>query len=800
MSEPVPITVYGDVDARAVEQLERCAAAGGALRGVLCADGHVGYSQPIGGAIAYPDHISPSGVGYDIACIAAGEDVLLTGGEVVEVERAVTRAQCADGAGVVRPVQPHLGVAEKGVREVFRLELGNGRSLRATPDHQVRTPRGWVAIGDLTMADEVLCPVFTGHRDRRDDALARLVGMVNGDGHVTRKSVCVYTGSADVAVEVALDMRVLTGLDPNIHVRRRPNGSLAHALYVHSTAFVEEIAASGALVGRKAGHWTGVHVSGDPWSYLSGLASAEATTPAILHGRAAPVVIKQKGRDAAEHVTDALARCGFVASVTPSGGGDIFAIQVTGGQAETIRFYEQVGFCHAPAKRRAAAIAASHAWAARLARDRRERIRASVRTRMARGPVRDAVAATAAELGVSQASVLHLAYRDGTLRTPRGWTHADRSHGESCWVPVAAIAPDSHAATYDVVTDDPEHAFIAGGVAVHNCGNKAARTSVLVEELAPDLSRVMDEIYARISFGVGRKNQEPVDHPVLDAIADADFAPQRSLRQLAAKQLGTVGAGNHYVDLFAGDDGHVWIGVHFGSRGFGHKTASGFLALAAGRPFEGRGSEGGMDAPPTLLHVDSELGRSYLAAMELAGEYAYAGRDVVVDKVLDILGAESLYEVHNHHNFGWRERHFDTDVWVVRKGCTPAFPGQEGFVGATMGEPSVILRGTDAPAGRELLHSTVHGAGRVMSRTRAAGKRRKGKQIKPGEIDFDAVKREISGAGIELRGGAADEAPGAYKRLADVLAAHGDTIEVLHRLTPIGVAMAGAGTFDPYKD
>jgi tRNA-splicing ligase RtcB len=643
----------------------------------------------------------------------------------------------------------------------------------------------------------------------------------------------VYTGFTEVAVEVALDMRALTGLDPNIHVRRRPNGSLEHALYVDSTSFVEQLAAAGAIVGRKAGRWGGVRVAGDPWSYLSGLASAEATTPAILHGRATPVVIKQKGRDAAEHVAEALAACGFAASVTPSGGGDVFAIQVTGGQAEAIRFYEQVGFCHEPAKRRAAAVAASHAWAARPARDRRGRIRAAVRARMATGLVRDAVARTAGEFGVSEAAVLHLAYRDGRLRTPRGWTHADRSLGESCWVPVGAITPDGVAPTYDVVTDDPEHAFVAGGIAVHNCGNKAARTSVLVEDLAPDVSRVMDEIFERISFGVGRKNDEPVDHPVLDAIAEADFAPQRGLRDLAAKQLGTVGAGNHYVDLFAGDDGHVWIGVHFGSRGFGHKTASGFLALAEGLPFGGRASEGEMDAPPTLLHVDSELGQSYISAMHLAGEYAYAGRDVVVDKVLEILGAESLYEVHNHHNFGWRERHFDTDVWVVRKGCTPAFPGQEGFVGATMGEPSVILRGTEDPAGRDLLYSTVHGAGRVMSRTRAAGKRRKRwsctscawfqgpgeskpgddrcprcgsalqrrwQMLKAGEIDFGAVQRELHGAGIQLRGGAADEAPGAYKRLADVLAAHGDTVEVLHRLTPIGVAMAGADTFDPYKD
>jgi tRNA-splicing ligase RtcB len=332
------------------------------------------------------------------------------------------------------------------------------------------------------------------------------------------------------------------------------------------------------------------------------------------------------------------------------------------------------------------------------------------------------------------------------------------------------------------------------------CGNKAARTNLRADEIRPDLGRIMDSIFSRISFGVGRKNEEPVDHPVLDRIKRADFAPQRKLYSLAAKQLGTVGAGNHYVDLFEDEDGWVWVGVHFGSRGFGHKTASGFLALAQGQAFDGHAKDTGMDSPPVLFRTDSELGESYIAAMELAGAYAYAGRDTVVGKVLEILGAESTYAVHNHHNFAWRERHFGTDVWVIRKGCTPAFPGQEGFVGATMGEPSVILRGSDSDASRDLLYSTVHGAGRVMSRTQAAGKRRKGKVVKPGLIDFGAVKGELTAKGIELRGGAADEAPGAYKRLDQVLAAHGETIEVLHRLKPLGVAMAGADTFDPYKD
>lgn len=170
------------------------------------------------------------------------------------------------------------------------------------------------------------------------------------------------------------------------------------------------------------------------------------------------------------------------------------------------------------------------------------------------------------------------------------------------------------------------------------CGNKAVRTNILVDALhGTDVGDFMDEIEKRVSFGMGRVNEEPVDHPVLDQIKDAPFAPQRQLYDLAAKQLGTVGSGNHYVDLFRGDDGMLWIGVHFGSRGFGHKTASGFLALAEGKRFEEHASEGEMD---------TELGQSYIEAMELAGAYAYAGRDVVVDTVLDILQVQATFEVH----------------------------------------------------------------------------------------------------------------------------------------------------------
>jgi tRNA-splicing ligase RtcB len=339
------------------------------------------------------------------------------------------------------------------------------------------------------------------------------------------------------------------------------------------------------------------------------------------------------------------------------------------------------------------------------------------------------------------------------------------------------------------------------------CGNKAVRTNIKTTDI--DVAKVMDEIVHRISFGIGRHSKEPVDHQVLEQIEKADFEPQRNLSKLASSQLGTVGAGNHFVDLFEDDEEYLWIGVHFGSRGFGHKTTMGFIALSQGRSFSDKVHEGPMNAKPILFDLHSELGQAYISAIRIAGTYAYAGRDIVVRKVLEILGKpETTFEVHNNHNFAWEEEHFGDNYWVVRKGCTPAFPEQYGFVGANMEDTSVIIKGKDTEESKDGLYSTVHGAGRVMSRTKAAGKKRWKRSrdgvtrptfVSRGVVDFDAVKQRLKGK-VELRGSTADEAPECYKNLDEVLAYQGDTIEVLYKLHPIGVAMAGIETFDPYKD
>lgn len=371
------------------------------------------------------------------------------------------------------------------------------------------------------------------------------------------------------------------------------------------------------------------------------------------------------------------------------------------------------------------------------------------------------------------------------------------------------------------------------------CGNKAVLLDSDPAEIRARIALIMDEIFRRVSFGIGRKNPTPVESPALDdPLFDEPWMhkvlPGKSLKDLAAGQLGTVGSGNHYVDIFVSERGQVWIGVHFGSRGLGHKITTHFLGLA--------GAQDGIDAEPCVLGLDTEIGKQYLLAMQLAGRYAYAGRGWVCEEVARILGGQILREVHNHHNFAWEEEHGGERYVVVRKGATPAFPGQEGFVGGSMGDISVILEGVESPESADALYSTVHGAGRVMSRTEAAGKvkRRKSwscgqrecsgilpiqtpinedgsnprcpscgskmhkrqteERVREGRVSREMMTKWVSGKGVELRGAGVDESPHCYKRIEDVLAAHEGTIRVTEVLHPIGVAMAGSDEFDPYRD
>ena len=350
------------------------------------------------------------------------------------------------------------------------------------------------------------------------------------------------------------------------------------------------------------------------------------------------------------------------------------------------------------------------------------------------------------------------------------------------------------------------------------CGNAAIRTDMTLDQLGANpeevrrtLNGLANEIAGTVSFGIGRSNRAddaPVDHGLFtDPAWDAVPTKERNhLRNKARGQLGTVGSGNHYVDLFADERGVLWVGVHFGSRGFGHTVASAFLAVGQGKAWGERAPE-----REVLLDLKAPIGHDYWHLMSLAGRYAYAGREWVARKVVSILGANEVDLVHNHHNFAWKEMHAGEEFIVVRKGATPAFPGQRGFIGGSMGDDAVIVQGTAtsrderpdlAATQRDALFSTVHGAGRVMSRTQAAGKRNRktGKQLTEGRVTPEMMKEWLARKEVILRGGGLDESPHVYRRLPEVLAAQEGTVEVLHTLRPLVVVMAGADEFDPYKD
>ena len=313
------------------------------------------------------------------------------------------------------------------------------------------------------------------------------------------------------------------------------------------------------------------------------------------------------------------------------------------------------------------------------------------------------------------------------------------------------------------------------------CGNMAVRLDTPYAQIKDRAGAILDDVRRVISFGVGRGNAERAEHELFD---DADAWRESDMKayiQKAEVQLGTVGSGNHYVDLMYDEQGFVWIGVHFGSRGLGHTSATRYLKAAGG--------EDGMNVAPAVVKEDSEIGRRYIAAMQLAGRYAYAGREWVVERVRKIIGGAVTDSVHNHHNYAWRETHGGRDLWVVRKGATPAFPGQRGFVGGSMGDDAVIIEGVESDASRAALYSTVHGAGRLFSRNRA-------RQL----FSREQMDRWLRERGVLLAGGDLDESPMAYRRLPEVLAEHAGSVRVLHTLRPFAVAMAGEGEFDPFKD
>lgn len=288
-------------------------------------------------------------------------------------------------------------------------------------------------------------------------------------------------------------------------------------------------------------------------------------------------------------------------------------------------------------------------------------------------------------------------------------------------------------------------------------------------------------------FGVGSVHEKPQEHPVMDR----DWWVTRVTREnkdKAWKQLGTSGSGNHFVEfgcltltkadaelgLAAGE--YVALLSHSGSRGAGAAVCSTYSALARAalpKKYESLGRLAWLD-------LDSEAGQEYWAAMNLMGDYAAANHDVIHRLVSKLLGAKIVAGVENHHNFAWKEVHGGKEVIVHRKGATPAGRGELGVIPGSMADPAYVVRGKGCA---ESLNSASHGAGRRMSRNQAKQK-----------YTWNAVKKNLEQRGVRVLSAGADEVPGVYKNIDDVMREQQDLVEIVARFDPKIVKMCGDGS------
>lgn len=702
-----PLKILGDHDDGTVAQMRNCMGVGNVVAGVICADGHLGYAQPVGGVVAYEDQISISGVGFDIACFTGDTLVYTLDGKHHPIKKLVGQSivvpACNPDGDVI--AANAVAVLTKENSSLMRITLDNGEAIRCTP-----TQKFMLRNGDFTEAH----------------ALA--------------------------AGQSLMPFRLYTDKDGYVMIRDNKRRVPVNAAWI--------VAKSGLLgeIPKYEGDKTIIH---------------------------------HDDRDRANNTPSNL---GFMSKK------DHDALHAPERDWSHIKTPEYEANC----------IAAIKAfWVeARKENEFMQRRAETARSNLRRGQEDKPEAFTKnnAEAGVRGKKFLvkynksDLAKQNAAKRAEKGKVcavcgvrvgststlaaHMRKGHTE--WVAdnhkIASVERlNERADVYCLVVPGVNTFALSAGVFVHNCGNMAVRLDTPFEAIAPNVLTITRDIAKTISFGIGRTNEDRVSHELFD---DGDAWRESGMedyRQKAMAQLGTVGSGNHYVDLMRDGDGFVWIGVHFGSRGLGHTSATRYLKLAGGKD--------GINVPPAVVDDSSEVGVRYLAAMHLAGRYAYAGREWVVDRVRQIIGGNVMDTVHNHHNFAWKESVNGRDHWVVRKGATPAFPGQRGFVGGSMGDDAVIIEGVESEASRAALYSTVHGAGRLFGRKEA--KRRFQR------ADMDAWLRE---RGVTLMGADLDESPMAYRRLPEVLAHHTGTINVLHTLRPFAVVMAGEGELDPWKD
>jgi tRNA-splicing ligase RtcB len=360
----------------------------------------------------------------------------------------------------------------------------------------------------------------------------------------------------------------------------------------------------------------------------------------------------------------------------------------------------------------------------------------------------------------------------------------------ACQLPVAvrgALMPDAHRG-YGLPIGGvlaTRNAVIPYAVGV----DIACRVKMTVLDMPPSTLRQRREIFeqaiqSETRFGIGANFKQKRRHQVLDE----DWGITRmigGLKDKAWAQLGSSGSGNHFVEfgLFRTDQPglglqpgtYLALLSHSGSRGAGARIANHYSKLAMQQH---------PDLPSQLKHLawldlSSAEGEEYWRAMQLMGRYAAANHSCIHRHIAQHLGAKVLLDLENHHNFAWKETHDGEEVIVHRKGATPAGKGVLGIIPGSMATATYVVRGR---GNRDSLESAAHGAGRVMSRTKAKK-----------TLSWKEAKVMLDQKGITLMSAGLDEVPMVYKDIHSVLAAQSDLVEPLATFQPRLVKMAPSG-------
>jgi tRNA-splicing ligase RtcB len=315
-------------------------------------------------------------------------------------------------------------------------------------------------------------------------------------------------------------------------------------------------------------------------------------------------------------------------------------------------------------------------------------------------------------------------------------------------------------------------------VPLQRCSSDGLFRPFHANHLSDDLSDLRSAIEAAVPVGNGPGGSHAaLDPDVETAAATMNLDPglavieeHRIPMDRAAAQIGTLGGGNHFIELCTDEGGWVWLMLHSGSRGTGNRIGQHFIELA--REDMRRHFINLPDRDLAYLAEGTEHFNDYVAAVSWAQKYALLNRAVMVSRVVEALQLRAGGEaVQCHHNYIGRENHFGENVWVTRKGAVDASEGRLGIIPGSMGQRSYIVRGK---GNADSFRSCSHGAGRKMSRTEA-------------RRTFTVADLASQTSGVECRKdeGVVDEIPGAYKDLDAVMAAQADLVDVVHTLKAV---------------